>query len=181
MQVSVYDQQDEPDGFGFDSLSLQFDAKHTGNMRQVIEKNKITFNHHMQLGGVLSISYNSVGHIHIFADPPKTEDSMAVHSYLILYQTYDAKNIINKRIEKCVQNFIHYQRFTGVLYRKTFKDRCIVRWLKTKMYFIQYIKPQEKFKRYSALYIPLMSTIAAIVAAVATLLAVYLSCLALKL
>lgn len=41
MQVSVYDQQDEPDGFGFDSLSLQFDAKHTGNMRQVIEKIKL--------------------------------------------------------------------------------------------------------------------------------------------
>lgn len=37
IEVSVYDQQDEPDGFGFDSLSLQFNSKLTGNMRQVIE------------------------------------------------------------------------------------------------------------------------------------------------
>jgi len=175
IEVSVYDQQDEPDGFGFDSLSLQFDAKHTGNMRQVIEKDKITFNHHMQLGGVLSISYSSVGHIHIFADPPKTEDSMAVHSYLILYQTYDAKNITNKRLEKWVKNFIHYQRVTGVLYRKTFKDKWIVRWLKTKMYFIQYLEPKKKFIRYSALYIPLISMIVATVAAVASWIAVYLT------
>ncbi len=180
IEVSVYDQQDEPDGFGFDSLSLQFNKKFTGNMRQVIEKDKINFNHHMQIGGALAITYSAVGHIHIFVDPAKTEDSVAVHDYLILYHTYDAKNITKNRIEKCVKNFIHYQRFTGVLYRKTFKDRCIVRWLKTKMYFIQYLEPKEKFTRYSALYIPLISMIVATVAAVASLIAVYLTYLTLK-
>lgn len=180
IEVSVYDQQDEPDGFGFDSLSLQFNNKFTGNMRQVIEKDKITFGHHMQIGGALAITYSAVGHIHIFVDPANTEDSVAVHDYLILYHTYDAKNITKKRIEKCVKNFIHYQRFTGVLYRKTFKDRCIVRWLKTKMYFIQYLEPKEKFTRYSDLYIPIISMIVATVAAVASLMAVYLTYLTLK-
>lgn len=180
IEVSVYDQQDEPDGFGFDSLSLQFNSKFTGNMRQVIETDKITFNHHMQSGGVLSITYSAVGHIHILVEPPKTEDSVAVHSYLILYQTYDAKNITSKRIEKSVKNFIHYQRYSGVLYRKTFKDRWVVRWLKTKMYFIQYLEPKNKFIRYSALYIPLISMIVATIAAVASLIAVYLTYLSLN-
>lgn len=84
-------------------------------MRQVIEKGRINSNRYTQLDGALSISYGFVGHIHIFVEPPNAEDSMAFHNYLILYHTYDAKNITNKRIGKCVKKFIHYQRVTCVL------------------------------------------------------------------
>lgn len=51
IEVSVHDQDDEPDGFGFDSLSLQFNKKFTGNMRRFIEKDTIKLNPNMQIGG----------------------------------------------------------------------------------------------------------------------------------
>lgn len=179
IMVSVYDHQDVPDGFGFDSLALQFNTKFTGNMIKKVEKDKTTYNYHKQIGGRLVITYSAVGHVHIFVDPPTSEDSVAENSDLILYHTYDAQNITDRRIKKCIKILIRYQRFSGVLYRNSLRDRWVVRWYKTKTYLIRYLNPNEKFKRYSALYIPLISTIAAIFAAVASLLAVYFTYLSL--
>lgn len=179
IEVSVYDHQDEPSGFGFDSLTLQFNTKFTGNIIKKVEKDKITLNYHKQIGGRLVVTYSAVGHVHIFVDPPTSEDSVAENSDLILYHTYDAQNITDRRIKKCIKILIRYQRFTGVLYRNSLLDRWVVRWCKTKTYLIRYLNPNEKFIRYSALYIPLISTIAAIVAAVSSLLAVYLTYLSL--
>ncbi|AWA69280.2 TPA: hypothetical protein ACYFBF_003336 [Klebsiella pneumoniae] len=179
IEVSVYDHQDEPNGFGFDSLTLQFNTKFTGNMIKKVEKDKTTFNYHKQIGGRLVITYSAVGHVHIFVDPPTSEDSVAENSDLILYHTYDAQNITDRRIKRCIKILMRYQRFTGVLYRNSLLDRWVVRWYKTKTYLIRYLNPQEKFVRYSALYIPLISMIVATVAAIASLIAVYLTYLSL--
>ncbi|MBJ8975301.1 hypothetical protein I5438_01730 [Citrobacter freundii] len=89
---------------------------------------------------------------------------------MILHHTYNAKTITAKRIEKYVKAFIRYHRYTGVLHQSTLTDKLFVRWLKIRMFWIQYLNPNEKFKRYSGLYIPVLSLLVAFVAAIASIL-----------
>ena len=175
INLDVYDYADKPDGWGFDGINLQFGMKFTGNMiKKEIEKvievetdkgleeqiqKSIQFNYHKQEGAVLAITYSAVGHIHIFASPSTSEDSLAKHKDLILYHTYDARTITDKVLKRCIKSLFHYQRFTGVMHRITWRNRWAVRWLKTKMYFIEYQESKDKFTRYSGLYIPIISFI----------------------
>ncbi|PHP91284.1 hypothetical protein CBF17_024140 [Pantoea agglomerans] len=178
IELSVYDYKSNPNGFGFDGLNLQFGMRFAGNMIQTeteevikleteegVQESKdkrLHYNHHMQEGAVLVITYSAVGHIHIFCSPSTSEDSLAKHKNLILYHTYDARTISDRVIKRCVKALFYYHRFTGVLHRITWRDRWAVRWLKTKMYFIEYLEPNEKFTRYSGLYIPIISFIVAV-------------------
>lgn len=171
INLIVYDYADNPNGCGFDGLHLQFDIRFTGNMIKKKEKKSTHSNYHRQEGAILAITYSAVGHVHIFARPSESEDLLAVHKDLILYYTFDARTITDKVIKKCVKALFHYHRFTGVMHRITWRDRWAVRWLKTKMYFIEYLEPKERFTRYSGLYIPIVSFIATL----ASLLIAYLA------
>ena len=178
IHLFVYDYEDNPNGWGFDGLNLQFGNKFTGNMIQKeieeeveiqtengiekITEKTINYDHHRQEGAMLVITYSAVGHIHIFASPSTSKDSMAEHKNLILYHTYDARTITAKVLKRCVKALFHYQRFTGVLHRVTWRDRWAIRWLNTKMYFIEYLDPKDRFARYSGLYIPIVSFVVAV-------------------
>lgn len=164
VNISVYDYAENKNGFGFDGLNLQFDMKFTGNMIEKKKKKSIHFNRHRQEGAVLAITYSAVGHVHIFASPSKSQDSLAVHKDLILYHTYDARTITDKVIKKSVKALFHYHRVTGVMHRITWRDKWAVRWLKTKMYFIEYLEPNEMRLRYSGLYIPIITCIVSLLA-----------------
>ncbi|MCB5311821.1 hypothetical protein [Yersinia intermedia] len=173
IEVFVYDYNDNiPKGFGFDGLNLQINNKWTGNMIQKKEDGGIIFNHHTQGGAALMITYSKIGQINVIVAPAKSEDSLAVHRNLILYHTYDAATITRRRIEKWVNCLFYYHRYTGVLHRRTWKDRLMVNWLKTRMYFIEYLNPKEKFTRYSGLYIPTLALVVSIIALIVSLLSI---------
>ncbi|ELZ1905892.1 TPA: hypothetical protein ACIU15_002428 [Yersinia enterocolitica] len=173
IEVFVYDYNDNiPKGFGFDGLNLQINNKWTGNMIQKKEEGGIIFNHHTQGGAALMITYSKIGQINVIVAPAKSEDSLAVHRSLILYHTYDAATITRRRIEKWVNCLFYYHRYTGVLHRRTWKDRLMVNWLKTRMYFIEYLNPKEKFTRYSGLYIPTLALVVSIIALIVSLLSI---------
>ncbi|AJJ17575.1 Uncharacterised protein [Yersinia intermedia] len=173
IEVFVYDYNDNfPKGFGFDGLNLQINNKWTGNMIQKKEDGGIIFNHHTQGGAALMITYSKIGQINVIVAPAKSEDSLAVHRSLILYHTYDAATITRRRIEKWVNCLFYYHRYTGVLHRRTWKDRLMVNWLKTRMYFIEYLNPKEKFTRYSGLYIPTLALVVSIIALIVSLLSI---------
>lgn len=173
IEVFVYDYNDNiPKGFGFDGLNLQINNKWTGNMIQKKEDGGIIFNHHTQGGAALMITYSKIGQINVIVAPAKSEDSLAVHRSLILYHTYDAATITRRRIEKWVNCLFYYHRYTGVLHRRTWKDRLMVNWLKTRMYFIEYLNPKEKFTRYSGLYIPTLVLVVSIIALIVSLLSI---------
>jgi hypothetical protein len=173
IEVFVYDYNDNiPKGFGFDGLNLQINNKWTGNMIQKKEDGGIIFNHHTQGGAALMITYSKIGQINVIVTPAKSEDSLAVHRSLILYHTYDSATITRRRIEKWVNCLFYYHRYTGVLHRRTWKDRLMVNWLKTRMYFIEYLNPKEKFTRYSGLYIPTLALVVSIIALIVSLLSI---------
>ncbi|TDX13018.1 hypothetical protein EDF88_4299 [Buttiauxella sp. BIGb0552] len=170
----THDYSDDGKVIGFDGLNLQFSNSFTGNVRIAEAEDKLN-NLHTQKGGVLAITYNATGSINIMILPSKSEDSLAKHTHIILHYTYNARTITPKRIEKCVKAFIHYHRYTGVLHQSTLADNLVVRWLKIRMYWIQYLNPNEKFKRYSGLYIPIVSLIVAFAAAIASILSLVIA------
>ncbi|MGP2543202.1 hypothetical protein [Yersinia sp. 2541 StPb PI] len=173
IEVFVYDYEEDPTGFGFDGLNLQIHNKWTGNM---IRKNgndgEEISNHHYQRGAALMITYSAIGQVNVLIAPAKSDDSLAKHRSLILYYTHDAATITRKRIEKWVSYLFYYHRYTGVLHRRTWKDRLMVNWLKTRMYFIEYLNPKEKFTRYSGLYIPTLALVVSIIALIISLLSI---------
>ncbi|MCV5747019.1 hypothetical protein OFN42_43075, partial [Escherichia coli] len=69
------------------------------------------------------------------------------------------------------KNVLHYHRVTGVLHKAALKDLILIRLLKIKMFFIQYNDKENKFRRVTALYIPTLSLIVSLAAAVASILA----------
>ncbi|WP_288431278.1 hypothetical protein [uncultured Pantoea sp.] len=153
IHLFVYDYDENQNRWGFDGLNLQFGNEFTGNMIQTeieeeveiptengtkkITEKYINFDHHKQEGAMLVITYSAVGHTHIFVSPSISKDSLAEHKNLILYHTYDARTITKKVLNRCVKALFHYQRFTGVLHRVTWRDRWAIRWLNKKMYFIE--------------------------------------------
>lgn len=174
-KLSVIDMADDPDGYGFDCLTLYFRDRMTGNMRQEINEEYTKYNHHWQKGAALSITYSATGAVNMFIFPSTSEDSLAKHESLILQHSYNVKDITPKKLEKAVKNLVHFHRVTGVLHKATFKDALIVRLLRLKMYFIQYTDKESKFKRVTALYIPLLSLIISLSAAAASIIALILT------
>ncbi len=174
-KLLIIDMAEEPDGYGFDCLTFHFADRMTGNMRQVINEDHIAFNHHWQKGAALSITHSATGAVHMILFPSTSEDSGAKNDPLIIHHSYNPKNLTPKRIEKAVKNLIHYHRVTGVLHKVTIKDKFIVRLLKMKMYFLQYTDKENKFKRITALYIPLFSLIVALAAAITSFVALLLT------
>ncbi|HFO2534738.1 hypothetical protein [Yersinia enterocolitica] len=174
IEVFVYDYNDNiPKGFGFDGLNLQINNKWTGNMIQKKGDNDaVISDHHYQRGAALMITYSAIGQIVVVVAPAKAQDSLAEYRELILYYTHDATTITRKRIEKWVSYLFYYHRYTGVLHRRTWKDRLIVNWLKTRMYCIEYLNPKEKFTRYSGLYIPTLALVVSIIALIVSLLSI---------
>jgi hypothetical protein len=128
--------------------------------------------HHYQRGAALMITYSAIGQIVVVVAPAKAQDSLAEYRNIILYHTHDAATITRKRIEKWVSYLFYYHRYTGVLHRRTWKDRLMVNWLKTRMYFIEYLNPKEKFTRYSGLYIPTLALVVSIIALIVSLLSI---------
>ncbi|WP_139508544.1 hypothetical protein, partial [Escherichia coli] len=57
------------------------------------------------------------------------------------------------------------------LHKAALKDLILIRLLKIKMFFIQYNDKENKFRRVTALYIPTLSLIVSLAAAVASILA----------
>lgn len=169
IDVYFYDYADDKRLVGFDGLNLQFAESFTGNMRIADTQDKDN-ELHTQKGGILAIIYNETGNIDVMILPSKSQDSLAEHTHIILHHTYNARTITAKRIEKYVKAFIRYHRYTGVLHQSTLTDELIIRWLKIRMFWIQYLNPNEKFKRYSGLYIPVLSLLVAFVAAIASIL-----------
>ncbi|HBC2461374.1 TPA: hypothetical protein IUD43_004917 [Escherichia coli] len=109
--------------------------------------------------------------MHIILFPSTSDDSLATHDSLIVHHSYNVKHITPKKIEKAVKNLLHYQRVTGVLHKAALKDLILIRLLKIKMFFIQYNDKENKFRRVTALYIPTLSLIVSLAAAVASILA----------
>ncbi|EEW1749351.1 TPA: hypothetical protein ROS48_004478 [Escherichia coli] len=107
--------------------------------------------------------------MHIILFPSTSDDSLATHDSLIVHHSYNVKHITPKKIEKAVKNLLHYHRVTGVLHKAALKD--LIRLLKIKMFFIQYNDKENKFRRVTALYIPTLSLIVSLAAAVASILA----------
>ncbi|HGC4412719.1 TPA: hypothetical protein ACIYMA_004884 [Escherichia coli] len=171
VRFNIIDMQDEPDGYGFDCLTFQIADRMTGNMRQEKTTESIKFNHHWQKGAALSITYSATGAVHIILFPSTSDDSLATHDSLIVHHSYDVKHITPKKIEKAVKNLLHYHRVTGVLHKAALKDLILIRLLKIKMFFIQYNDKENKFRRVTALYIPTLSLIVSLAAAVASILA----------
>lgn len=174
IDVYFYDYADDERFIGFDGLNLQFTSSFTGNMRLADTKgNENTI--HTQKGGILAITYNATGKIDVMILPSKSEDSLAEHTHIILHHTYNARTITAKRLEKYVKAFIRYHRYTGVLHQSTLTDKLIIRWLKIRMFWIQYLNPNEKFKRYSGLYIPGLSLLVSLSAAIASIIALIIT------
>ncbi|WP_250188344.1 hypothetical protein [Escherichia coli] len=173
VRFNIIDMQDEPDGYGygFDCLTFQIADRMTGNMRQEKTTESIKFNHHWQKGAALSITYSATGAVHIILFPSTSDDSLATHDSLIVHHSYNVKHITPKKIEKAVKNLLHYHRVTGVLHKAALKDLILIRLLKIKMFFIQYNDKENKFRRVTALYIPTLSLIVSLAAAVASILA----------
>lgn len=169
VRFNIIDMQDEPDGF--DCLTFQIADRMTGNMRQEKTTESIKFNHHWQKGAALSITYSATGAVHIILFPSTSDDSLATHDSLIVHHSYNVKHITPKKIEKAVKNLLHYHRVTGVLHKAALKDLILIRLLKIKMFFIQYNDKENKFRRVTALYIPTLSLIVSLAAAVASILA----------
>ena len=174
-ELSVIDMNDDPDGYGFDCLTLCFRDRMTGNMRQETTKEYTKYNHHWQKGAALSITYSATGAVHMIIFPSTSEDSLAKHDSLILHHSYNVKDITSKKLEKAVKNLLHFHRVTGVLHKATLIDVLIVKLLRLKMYFIQYADKESKFKRVTALYIALLSLLISLSAAVASILALIIT------
>lgn len=175
LNFSVADMQDEPDGFGFDCITLQINLRRTGNMRQKETETGITLNHHWQLGTSLAITYSATGAVHMMLFPSSSEDSLAKHDTLILHYSYNVKDITEKKIEKAVKKMLYYHRVTGVLHKATIWDMLVVRVMKIRMFFIQYLDKDKKFQRVTALYIPTISLIISVAAAIISVLAIVLA------
>ncbi|EPL3976167.1 MULTISPECIES: hypothetical protein [Serratia] len=174
-ELSVIDMDDNPDGYGFDCLTLCFRDRMTGNMRQEITKEYTRYNYHWQKGAALSITYSATGAVHMIIFPSTSEDSLAKHDSLILHHSYNVKDITPKKLEKAVKNLLHFHRVTGVLHKATLIEVLIVKILRLKMYFIQYADKESKFKRITALYIPLLSLLVSLSAAIASIFALIIT------
>ncbi|WP_237391376.1 hypothetical protein [Dryocola clanedunensis] len=170
INLNVIDMADEPDGYGFDCITLQVSDRMTGNMRQQITKESIKFNHHRQKGASLSITYSATGAVHMMLFPSSSEDSMAEHDSLIIFHSYNAKNITPTIIENGVRDLLRYHRVTGVLHKSSIKDMLRIKLLRVKTYFIQYNDKENKFKRLTALYIPALTLFVTLLATIATIL-----------
>lgn len=154
LDLLVDNYSDEMSGLGFDGLSLQFNTTFTGNMVELKEANSRIFNYHRQRGAVLQITFSGTGKVQVFLDPSTSEDSKAVHKFLLVYFTSDPKNISTQMIDRWVKYLFAYQRVTGVLHQASFSDKCIVSYCKFKSFLMQYDTPDTKFKRYAGIYIP---------------------------
>ncbi|WP_338629061.1 hypothetical protein [Yersinia intermedia] len=100
IEVAVYDYDDNPRGFGFDGLNLQIHNKLTDNMIQKKEKDgAIIFNHHLQRGAALMMTYNAIGQINVMVSPVECEDSLAEYRNIILYHSYDEQLLQESRLK----------------------------------------------------------------------------------
>lgn len=175
LKFYLTDMKDEPNGYGFDSITLQISERMTGNMREEKFEKHTRFNYHRQKGAYLSIMYSATGAVHMMLFPSSSEDSLAKHDTLILHYSYNVKDITEKKIEKAVRKMLHYHRVTGVLHKATIWDRLVVRAMKIRMFFIQYLDKDKKFQRVTALYIPTISLIISVAAVIISVLAIVLA------
>lgn len=176
IDVFTYDYAEKGDKTGFDGLNMQFRDHFTRNRTIDKDNDKFKlFKPHKQKGGNLAILYNETGAINVMILPSTSEDSLAEHDHIIIDYTYNASTITPDKIEKYVKAFLRYHRYTGVLHKTTLADKLIISWLKIKMFWIEYLNPDEVYKRYSGLYIPALSLIVGFVAMIISLMALVIS------
>lgn len=171
IELDLIDYADAPIGFGFDGVNLGFGTIPTGNVIIKKEEKSTRYVRHLQKGATLEITYSAFGMVMISISPSKSEDSLAINNPVILYQTYNAGELTDRIIEKYVRTLFRFHRKTGVLHRRTFKDRWVVRWFRIKMFISEYETGEQKLKKYSGLYFPVWALLVAVLTLVVTYLA----------
>ena len=159
----------------YDGISLRFPMEFTGNLIITKEEKSTNYDHKMQKGSTLHITYNNLGVLLVFISPSTSGDSEADHEDINIYTTYNPADVTEKVIRKWIKQFFLYHHCTGVLHHPSYIDRLKCYFLKIHCSVRAYLNPDERFKRVTGLYIPTISAFFAFLACCLVLYQIYKS------
>ena len=114
---------------GYDCLQVAFPLRFTGNIiiKKTEENSKTEVK--KEIGARLSITTSAIGSFDVFLMPAKNDDKLTESKSLIIYSCKDPLKLTRGRINKCIKQFLIFQRVDSLLERASIWDKVYVSWL----------------------------------------------------
>ncbi|WP_162900976.1 hypothetical protein [Erwinia persicina] len=140
----------------YDGVSLSFDMQLTGNHITYKSPNVLHNDVKKQTGANLHVTYNKTGMLLVFIFPSTSTESVADYKGINIYSTYNPGVVTDELVRKWIKKLFLYDRSTGRLHTITKFERLKYYLLLIQSYLLSYRFEEERFKKLTGVYIPIL-------------------------